>query len=88
MGLLNGQQAAELMEVPVSWVDALLEAGSLERHEGPNGETLIDADEILAKRFAVPRFEAASLAHVRSMFKKLGLNSDAANGSSSTHPSD
>lgn len=78
MGLLIRQQAADLMDVPVSWVDAFLEVGSLERHEGPNGETLIDADEILVKRFT--RFEAASLAHVRSMLKKLGAGRPAASG--------
>lgn len=77
MGLLTRQQAADLMDVPVSWVDAFLEVGLLERHEGPNGETLIDADEILVKRFAATRFEDASLAHVRSMLKKLGLDSPA-----------
>lgn len=74
MSLLTRQQAANLMEVPVSWVDGFLEIGSLERHEGPNGETLIDADEILEKRFAAPRLEAVSLAHVRSMLKKLGID--------------
>lgn len=73
MSLLTRQQAADLMDVPVAWVDALLEVGSLERHEGPNGETLIDADEILAKRLAATRFEAASLAHVRQILSKLGL---------------
>jgi len=78
MSLLTRQQAADLMDVPVSWVDAFLEVGSLERHEGPNGETLIDANEILEKRFAAPRFEAASLAHVQSMLKKLGVGSPAA----------
>jgi hypothetical protein len=72
MSLLTKQQAADLMDVPVPWVDAFLEVGSLERHKGPNGETLIDADEILVKRFAATRFEAASLAHVRGMLKKIG----------------
>lgn len=86
MVLLTRQQAADLMDVPVSWVDAFLEFGSLERLEGSNGETLIDADEILAKRFAATRFEAASLAHVRSILKKLGASRPAANGSRSTPP--
>jgi len=86
MCLLTRQQADDLMDVPVSWVDAFLEVGSLERHEGPNGETLIDADEILVKRFAATRFEAASLAHVHSMLKKLGAGRPAANGSRSTPP--
>jgi hypothetical protein len=72
MSLLTKQQAADLMDVPVPWVDAFLEVGSLERHKGANGETLIDADEILVKRFAATRFEAASLAHVRGMLKKIG----------------
>lgn len=80
MVLLTRQQAASLMEVPVSWVDALLEFGSLERHQGPNGETRIDADEILAKRLAATRFEAVSLAHVRSLLSKLGLDRPAASG--------
>jgi len=73
MSLLTKQQAADLMEVPVSWMDALLEVGALERHTGPNGETLVDADEILAKRFASTSREAASLAHVRDMLEKLGM---------------
>ncbi|WP_141054909.1 hypothetical protein [Tepidiphilus succinatimandens] len=73
MGLLTRQQAADLMDVPVSWVDAFLQFGSLERYEGPNGETLVDADEILLKRFAATRHEEVSLAHVRSILKKLGV---------------
>ncbi|WP_126448428.1 hypothetical protein [Sulfuricystis multivorans] len=78
MSLLTRQEAADMMDVPITWVDAMLEFGSLERHEGLNGETLIDADEILEKRFAAPRLEAASLAHVRSMLKKLGLDGSSA----------
>lgn len=74
MSLLTRQEAADLMDVPVSWVDAFLEVGSLELHEGPNGETLVDADQILVKRFAATRFEAASLTHVRGMLKKLGID--------------
>jgi hypothetical protein len=74
MSLLTRQQAADLMDVPISWVDAFLEVGSLERHEGPNGETLVDADEIIVKRFAASRIEAASLAHVRQMLKKFGVD--------------
>ncbi len=73
MSLLTKQQAADLMDVPSSWVDAFLEFGFLERYEGQDGETLIDADEILVKRFAATRFEAASLSHVRSMLKKIGV---------------
>jgi hypothetical protein len=80
MSLLTKEQAAALMDVSVLWVEALLELGALERHKGPNGETLIDADEILAKRFAATRFEASSLAHVRRMLKKLGVGIHAAEG--------
>jgi hypothetical protein len=68
------------MDVSVGWVEALLELGALERHKGPNGETLIDAEEILVKRFAAPSFEAASLTHVREMLKKLGVGIHGARG--------
>jgi hypothetical protein len=74
MSLLTKQQAADLMEVPVGWVNVMLELGALKSQEGLNGETLIDADEILEKRYVTPRFEATSLAHVRSMLKKLALD--------------
>jgi len=43
-------------------------------------------DEILVMRFAATRFEAASLAHVRSMLKKLGAGRPAADGSRSNPP--
>jgi hypothetical protein len=71
MSLLTQQQAADLMEVHVAWVDMFIELGSLERHEGPNGETLIDADEILDKHFEAPHFQTTSLAHVRSMLMAM-----------------
>ncbi|MGB9577766.1 MAG: hypothetical protein ACPL3S_00695 [Halothiobacillaceae bacterium] len=81
MSLLTRQQAADLMDVPIPWVDAFLEVGALKQYEGPDGEILIDADEILVKRFAATRYESASLAHIRSMLKKFGLSSSAASGS-------
>jgi hypothetical protein len=80
MSLLTKEQAADLMDVPVPWVDALLELGALEGHIGPDGKTLIDADEILAKRLAATRREAASLTHVREMLKRLGVVRPAAKG--------
>lgn len=79
MSMLTRHEAARLMEVPVAWVDAFIEVGALEPHDGLNGETLIDADEIVAKRYAAQRFEAASLAHVHALLKKLGVGRPAAN---------
>jgi hypothetical protein len=73
MRLLSRQQAADLMEVPVGWVDGMLEIGALECHEGVHGEALIDADEIMHKGYIAPRAEAVSLSHVQAMLNKLGI---------------
>ncbi len=75
MALVNPQEAADMMGVPRAWVSSMLELGALSPHEGPNGELLIDTDEIIDKHYVEPTFKAVSLEHTRSMLRKLGVQS-------------
>jgi len=43
---LTRQQVADQLDVPVVWIDGMIEAGELQYHEGPDGKILVDAEDI------------------------------------------
>ena len=73
MNLIDRQHAANLMGVPITWVDVMIELGALSSHEGCFGEVLVDEDEINEKGFIDPKQKAVSLEHLQSMLRKLGI---------------
>ncbi len=71
MELIDIHDAANMMDVPVVWVDGMIKQGLLAEHSGMNGARLIDADEIIVKRYASKELEMPSMEHVQSMLKKI-----------------
>ena len=71
MNLIDIHDAADMMNVPVVWVDGMIKQGLLAEHDGRNSTRLIDADEIIVKRYVSREFEAPSMEHIQSMLKKL-----------------
>jgi hypothetical protein len=73
MKLISLQEAAEQMDVPVSWVNGMKSQGLLADHKTKEGAQLIDADELIVKRYVSKEFEVPSLEHVQSMLKKFAI---------------
>jgi hypothetical protein len=71
MELIDKQAAADLMDIPVVWLNGMVEQGKLVAHKDVNGFELIDKDDIVVKRYASKELEAPSMAHVQSMLKKI-----------------
>lgn len=71
---ISRQEAANLMGVPLSWVDAMTEVGALTAYRG-DGVFYVDEEEIHAKGFTDPGLKAASLEHVQGLLRKLGIDS-------------
>lgn len=69
--LITKKQAADMIGVPVAWVDGMLELGALGWSVSPDGSIMIDADEILEKRYVSPELRAVSLGHVKEMLRKV-----------------
>ena len=75
MKLIPKEDAAEIMDVPVFWVNGMIERGLLASHRDQAGNELIDADEIVVKRYASKEFESASPEHVQSLLKSYCIES-------------
>jgi len=77
MKLISLKEAAEQMDVPDCWVIGMAKEGLLAKHQGQDGVQLIDADEIVFKRYASKEFEVPSLAHIQSMLTKFAIGARA-----------
>ena len=75
MNLISKEDAAKVMDVPVLWVNGMIEKGLLATHEDLNGHQLIDADEIIVKRYASKEFECASIDHIRALLRSYSIES-------------
>lgn len=68
--LTTKAEAAAMLQVPIAWIDGMIEIGALTPSKDYAGNKMIDADEIIDKGFVSPRFRAASLRHVEEMLRK------------------
>jgi hypothetical protein len=59
------------MDVPVVWIDGMIEAGELQYHEGPDGKILVDAEDIQVLKGAGDPPTVPSLSHVRAMLRRV-----------------
>jgi hypothetical protein len=67
MQLIDKQDAADMMDIPVYWLDGMIEQGKLEVHKDANGFEFIDSEEIIVKRYASKELETSSPAHIRHL---------------------
>ena len=74
MNLISKEAAADVMDVPVSWVNGMIERGMLEKHN-QNGMELVDADSDVVKRYASKEFESASSEHIQSLLRNYSIES-------------
>lgn len=71
MKAITRQQVADRMDVPVVWIDGMIEAGELQYHEGPDGKILVDAEDIQVLKGAGDPPTVPSLSHVRAMLRRV-----------------
>lgn len=83
MELVDTGAAAEIMNIPLGWVNGMLKQGRLVEYEGRNATRLIDADEITSKHYCSTELPAPSLAHVQSMLKKIATQPASGNSAQS-----
>ena len=74
MNLISKEAAADLMDVPVSWVNGMIERGMLEKHN-QNGMELVDADNMVVRRYASKEFESSSSEHIQSLLRNYSIES-------------
>lgn len=70
---IDKQQAANLMGVPLAWVNAMVEIGALTAYQDETGALYIDEEEIHAKGYTDPKLKAVSLEHLRALMRKVGI---------------
>jgi len=67
------EMAAQMMGVPVQWVNGMINKGEIELIEGPTGQH-IDVEEINVKGWnASQDLDAVSYGHVNTLMVNLGL---------------
>lgn len=76
MKLVDTCTAAEIMDIPVCWLNGMIKQGRLIEYIGDNATRLIDSEEIISNHYCSAELPAPSLAHVQSMLRKFAANSD------------
>lgn len=70
--LVTKQQAADLLDVPLRWLDGMIELGQVPVTLDESGREMIDTEELRARKLIPPKEQPVpGLEHVRAMLRKV-----------------